>query len=253
MQMQEHLVAMCDVLGFSRMVQVLPLETLAQQYVDLLDTLYTARWKHVDDVVRTYQTMSEVTVHPNEFPRVAVFSDTVIIWMAIAPDMKPETALASTEQFFGAVALLIARGISHRMPVRAGVALGRCVIDPEREVYVGLPIVQAYRTEQAQEWVGGACHPSCLQYPPVERLFAGWHWPRWPPLVRYPVPVKRSTRPLDTPVAAINWPDSLLHIEDALTEQRDAASRPKDRRRWTNAIRFYRFQVANRPLGFGNT
>jgi hypothetical protein len=130
------------------------------------------------------------------------------------------------------------------MPLRAGLAFGDCVIDPANELYVGQPIIDAYHTEQSQEWVGGAFHPSCWRRPGLrDALCRGYEGSA----VQYAVPVKAGAEPLEY---ALNWPAlagsdfTANALAASALAASDAATGPKVK--WQNARRFYDAVVANR-------
>jgi hypothetical protein len=120
------------------------------------------------------------------------------------------------------------------MPLRAGFALGDCVIDPANELYVGQPIVDAYRTEQAQDWVGGAFHASCWRWPGLRDALGRAS------AIRYAVPVKAGSAGVGPLEYALNWPalagpDFSASALAAQERRAPAAARGK----WRNARIFY--------------
>ena len=160
-----------------------------------------------------------------------VFSDTILMWALVGETM---------ELLPGILGRLVARAMDS-MPLRAGLAFGDCVIDPANELYVGQPIIDAYHTEQAQEWVGGAFHPSCWRRPGLrDVLCRGYERSA----VKYAVPVKAGAEPLDY---ALNWPALAspdFSVETLTASEGRAAPGPKAK--WQNARRFYQTVLTNR-------
>jgi len=131
------------------------------------------------------------------------------------------------------------------MPLRAGIAFGECIIDPAKEIYIGQPMIDAYHTERAQEWVGGAFHPSCWQSPGLLEALCKGHDRS---AVKYPVPTKTPGSVERVQLEyALNWPpladqDFSSDVLMALEEQAPQGAKVK----WQNARRFYEGWRANR-------
>lgn len=220
-----YLVAMCDVLGFTRLVSTAPLDEIHRRYVALVAHLEP----HPLFRIRTGSHEREVVLNR------VVFSDTVLFWAPAGDAM---------ELLPHVVAQIVGHAISS-MPLRAGLAFGECIIDPANELYIGQPIIDAYHTEQAQEWIGGAFHPSCWRHPGLlELLCKGYERSA----VEYAVPVK-AARPAGGVRLeyALNWP-VLAGPEcsvDVLTDL-EARAETTAKIKWQNARRFYDAVRANR-------
>jgi hypothetical protein len=217
MMTKAYFVAMCDVLGFSQLVAETSLEEVHQKYRALLDEAGPAS---------IYRTSPETSERTNLVEHI-VFSDTILFW---AP------ADGRIEILPGLLSILMKQVIGS-MPLRAGIAFGDCVIDSQRHVYLGQPIIDAFRTEQAQEWVGGAYHPSCLQAPGFREFLGGGAL-----VIEYQVPVKLcGPRTYNGPTLkhAVNWP--LFCGPDVLEIIADQEGRsPKESRaKWQHTRAFY--------------
>ena len=77
-------------------------------------------------------------------PQVCVFSDTIVMW---SEDQSPVTAPGS-RSFFHFVAAFFGSALKLDLPLRTGIAFGDCVIEPERSLFAGQPIIAAYLTRQ---------------------------------------------------------------------------------------------------------
>jgi hypothetical protein len=207
-----YLVAMCDVLGFSRLFATYSLEEIHQEY-QRLRTLVRSYERTVG-----YRPRGE---HAVEILDGVVFSDTILFW---AP------AAGAMEVLPMSLSLLMAQTIGSIMPLRIGLAFGDCVIDPQDNIYIGQPIIDAHLTEQRQRWVGGAYHASCSRLPGFME-----HLCYWRTAVEYAVPVKEG----DPLAHALNW--ALLAGDDVpstLRTQEEAAP-VEDREKWQLARMFY--------------
>jgi hypothetical protein len=216
-----YLIAMGDVLGFTNLVAATRLDEIYERYMALRAQLEPSPLFRMKP--GTYE--REIVLNR------VVFSDTILWW---APE-------GETVELLPHVIGQIMAGAVGSMPLRAGLAFGECVIDPANEIYIGQPIIDAYRTEQAQEWMGGAFHPSCWTLPGLrDTLCRGYERSA----VEYPVPVKTGVPPL---TYALNWPALAApdFSVDILTAAETHAA-PPAKQKWRNARRFYDTVVANR-------
>jgi hypothetical protein len=69
----------------------------------------------------------------------------------------------SRTSFLLLVSILFGLGLHGGLALRVGMAYVGCVVEPNAGLYIGRPIVDAYDTEEMQDWVGMACHPSCFE------------------------------------------------------------------------------------------
>ena len=216
-----YLIAMCDVLGFTGLVATTPLDAIHDRYLALLAELEPHPLFRMK--AGTYE--REIVLNR------VVFSDTILMWAPVGETM---------ELLPSVLGQIMARAMGS-MPLRAGLAFGDCVIDPANELYVGQPIIDAYHTERAQEWVGGAFHPSCWRRPGLRDLLCKGYERS---AVKYPVPVKAGAAALEY---ALNWPALAgpdFAVDALVASEGTAASGPKVK--WQNARRFYDAVVANR-------
>ena len=214
----QYLIAICDVLGFTNLVGSTPLDQIAQRYLSLLAELDPHPLFRITPA--TYE--REVVLNR------VVFSDTILMWAPAGDTMEILPFV---------LAQLMGNAVGS-MPLRAGLAFGECVIDPGNELYIGQPIVDAYRTEQAQEWMGGAFHPSCWARGGFrDALLHGGS------AIEYPVPVKAKAPPLEY---ALNWPGFVgadFSVDVLTTSETHPTAAAKVT--WLNARRFYE-AVVNR-------
>ena len=184
------LIAVCDILGFSYLVEKNPLDSV------------------VDNALGWFRQALNHSVHKGEFPStfpptrdldshqhvgVSWFSDTILFYT------KDDTDEAVRQLLLTVGWLLFETMLEGTTRVRAGIAYGEAHIDKENSLYVGLPIIEAYNLEKQQQWAGAALTKSaCARIPEYARTgkFADW----W--IVPYDVPLKGG-EVLTT--LAVNW------------------------------------------------
>lgn len=119
----------------------------------------------------------------------AVISDSIILWC--------KDSWEAIQSLLAGCSHLIATAVDSEIPLRGGVAYGRCVLDRATQTFVGRPLVDAYVTEQSQNWVGAALHRSVTDHPLYGASIANVD-----DVIRYAVPRKQCTPPLEY---AIHW------------------------------------------------
>jgi hypothetical protein len=136
--------------------------------------------------------------------------------------------------------ILVAQSLGS-LPLRIGIAFGECTIDPENDIYIGQPIVDAHRIEQRQEWIGGAFHPSCWNLGKFQERIENTAT-----AINYPVPVKPNAS--GPPLAhALNWTIFSNGIIPVL-EQQEYNAPAQHKVKWQNARASYEAQ----KTGSGN-
>lgn len=221
----QYLVAMCDVLGFTHLVATTALDEIHKKYLALVDKLEPHPLFRM--APGTYA--REIVLNR------VVFSDTILYWAPAGDTME----LLPT-----VLGQIMGQAMSS-MPLRAGLAFGECIIDPASEIYVGQPIIDAYRTEREQEWIGGAFHPSCWQWRGLLEALCKGHERS---AVKYPVPAKASGSAGRAQLEyALNWPvlAGPDFSVDALTASENRA--PQGAKvKWQNTRLFYEACLAKR-------
>jgi len=196
---QRAFVALFDVLGFRERLRRQPLRVVLDDY----RRLQLAKTESGAISVFTGRELQHWNVGTT------VFSDTILLWA----DDDWEAA----QSLISACAHLLAAATDMGMPLRGGVAYGECALDRVSRTFVGQPIVDAYLTEQAQNWVGAALHPSVTGH-----VSLGTSIRKLEEVLAYPVPVKRGSAPLEY---AIHWcPYSHQGLQQINSLARDAGS-----------------------------
>jgi hypothetical protein len=152
-----QLVCLLDVLGFENILQRIGLASLRSKYEALIE--YVAQQTGGIDVVPTPDGHVAVgwLVVGN-----AYFSDTLLFWTDYNPMALPSFSQLAADTF--------CYGLETELPLRGAIAVGEVVLDRERGVFIGQPLVEAARTERAQEWIGISFGPS-FQHPEFNRGF----------------------------------------------------------------------------------
>lgn len=186
-----YTVAVCDVLGFSDLVNKTDLGTLVDDHLAKLQGCLSHSI-HKQIFSNQVPSLTEITAHPKV--GIAWFSDTVLLYTREDND-------ACLQELYATVGwLLFETLIQSRTRIRAGIAYGEAFIDAPNSLYVGRPIIEAHCLEQRQQWSGAALAPSAVDRTPLcvrDGDFADW----W--LVRYDVPLKKKGLTCDT--FAVDW------------------------------------------------
>jgi hypothetical protein len=182
-------VAICDVLGFSERVKVSDLKTLVNEYEQLLAEVRSCTSFPITKIAVGSLNDPGPVEMGNYNIDYCIFSDSIILWSeaivsSCAEGLSPYP-WAPGWLFFFALSRLVGIGLIKGLPLRIGVAFGESVMDAYRRIYVGKAVVDAYETEHRQEWIGVACHPSCLDAPYNDQLCSRTVHLGSIPLVRY--------------------------------------------------------------------
>lgn len=169
-----------------------------------------------------------------------VLSDSIYAW-------TDDTADAGVS-LVTACGWIVAEALRQGIPVRGGIARGDAIVDETSNAFLGQPLVDAYVTEQAQEWLGVAIHPSAVILVDRTDNIVDWNVPVKRPTVleRLDALLHRRRPPQALCLThAIAW-HHYLQADDAksfLRKLRGDASHSA-RRKYENALRF----VEQRPL-----
>lgn len=206
-----YALAVCDILGFSILIQENSLDDVVQVHLRRLrkalhHSIHKGEFPVEAPSLQALQDQSELGL--------AWFSDTILIYTLEDTDDNLR-ALTSC------LGWLLFETIYARTRLRCGVSYGEAFIDAENSIYVGKPLIEAHRLEQDQVWSGGA-----LSLEAVERLptyartgeYVEWF------LVPYQVPVKGNGT-LET--LAIDWTIG-VHPPPGLRWSETSAVPPED-------------------------
>lgn len=177
--MEYRVVIFADILGFKAMVKQTPLREIAEKVSRLVER---SKVNQIGGSV-------EFRVGHTHF------SDALLLW---GPDMAGrdiKEQINIRKALMMRASSFLGCSIADEIPLRMGVAEGEVIINPEKNIYVGQPIIDAYLLESQQQWIGGAVHPSFRS----DDLLASPHRN----LVRYDIPYKENSNL--QPKIAVNW------------------------------------------------
>lgn len=205
-------VACFDVLGFKNLVSKTPIADLFEKYSDL-----ARRAVHDNGTIILWDQPGGVLGGGVfRFPCL-VFSDTLLLWCE-------DNASAATA-FFSSCAYLLKASVELEMPLRGGIAYGETICDVRSGICLGQAVVDAYLTEQSQDWVGAALHSSCMQR-------RSW----LDSVVAYQVPTKPGGFVLSH---ALTWHHYTVDAEQFLSKL-EAKAPPNAKQKYSNALSFVR-------------
>jgi hypothetical protein len=223
-----HIVAVFDVLGFSALLQEKGLPGITALYSRLISEAVTKEAMRTYTILRLSKTQmgSILGVLP---VRHAHFSDTIFLWVPLVQHF--------IGPFMARCADMVCEALNMGLPLRGALAVGPAVMHSRSGTFVGAPIVEAARLEQAQDWFGVSLGPSMLAAD-VSREFD-------PNLViPYAIPFKKGkTRP---PIdLALDWPSRFRSRfgADPIDSIQAIDRSPAHRIYYTNAAKFAEFSA----------
>lgn len=224
MAIENRFVAVADVLGFSHLVRRIPLADLIQRYEQLI-----AASRPRNRAITTQDLVTGELRTERTGIDYAVFSDTILLWSG--------SDQWSVQAFFEHLSALISQSIRFALPLRVGIAYGECEISPRANLYLGSAIVDAHQTEAMQEWIGGACHATCHEYPWFDYYIVH----EFDMAVEYNIPTKSGP----SLGMVLNWVTPWNGVTELSRDfgnvlesgMREAES-PKAKVKWENALTF---------------
>jgi hypothetical protein len=223
------MLAFCDLLGFSNLVMENPLDAVLSQHDYLRriigHCLHQNGFPDRTPSLERLQNQDELGF--------AWFSDTMLFY---GLDESQE----SNNRVVEAVAWLIFETMfKPEIRVRAGISFGEFFVDPSNGIYLGKALVEAYRLEQQQAWVGGA-----LTFSAKEQFSDNNSW-----LVPYAVPIRKKNGLLSTlDTMAVDWTfghhrPGTLDLNWKITSdeptREEEEKEPKIIEKWRNTRKFH--------------
>jgi hypothetical protein len=145
-----YLFALFDVLGFEAMHADMGTTRLYSIYKELIDRVSSKQ------SFSTFQTFNEPevawTVIGNMPLRHHYFSDTIIVWTPLLPEF--------ISPFCARCADIICESILIGLPLRGAISNGSAILNKNKGVFLGSPIIEAARVESQQDWIGVSFCPS---------------------------------------------------------------------------------------------
>jgi len=182
--------AFFDVLGFSDRVRSIGLPKIYKQYQDLISIAKKRSAERIIEVLipdGAGGLDSGICLRTLQF---AYFSDTIMIWV------KYEFPVV--ESFLSSVLDFFCEALLRGLPMRACITFGEAIMRPKDGIFLGEPIIEAARGEQAQSWLGISFGPS------VNQQRYGWLGS-----LRHVIPYHHHTKPSKESLVenlVLDWP-----------------------------------------------
>lgn len=197
-----YLLALFDVLGFSKKLEKLGLTRMHELYRSLIDVAlepYVAKGQWTRMLVR----LSANLYSPGIFwlpIRYAYFSDSILLWVPYQPEFVGPFLDRALNMFCEALRL--------ELPLRGAVAAGMTILHKKSNTFLGDPLVEAAKLHDAQQWIGVACGVS-VRSQTMGIPFSPYQ------VMLYEAPVKdtRATKPLSGLV--LDWPRRWREMQGA--------------------------------------
>jgi adenylate kinase family enzyme len=143
-ELQQYAIALFDVLGFSNLHKNLGTEKLYTIYEELIDNAIIEKTK--DGIKFLGATREGIFVVGNLEIRYVYFSDTIILWTIYREEFFPFFVTICSE--------FIVDAIITGLPLRGAMTVGNAIMDRDKGIFLGEPIIEAARLEKAQNWIG---------------------------------------------------------------------------------------------------
>ena len=230
--LRKYFIAVCDILGFSKLIEDDPLDVVVNNSIAWFRrSLHHSL--HKDGFPEKPPDFEVLNRHPDV--GLVWFSDTILLYTK-EDSNDCVISLLSTIGW-----LIFETLVQGKMKIRCGISYGDAFVDPNNSLYVGRPIVDAYRLEKCQKWSGGALTPEAVSRVP-EVYRDGRHPEYW--LRPYPVPVGKGET-IDT--LAVDWTWGIHSLDLKLQwskelpqpSSEDWIKRPDICEKWYNTKKFH--------------
>lgn len=234
---KNYVIAICDILGFSKLFSdnsQVDLDIILERYLGFLrkSVLHSSSKKEFPNVTPT---LSEIRKYSEL--GIAWFSDTILFYTKTDTENDCRRLLQTIGW------LLFENMFSLNTRLRVGISYGEAFMDELNETYIGEPIVEAYQLEKRQKWSGGALTKK------VEERF-GNYLARLNPMESWVIPF---TVPMENGfterLLAINWTNGIHHAHDwrefrwkkdqAVPSEKDYETQPEVIEKWKNTKEFH--------------
>ncbi|MFQ6027563.1 MAG: hypothetical protein ACE5Q6_08730 [Dehalococcoidia bacterium] len=145
----DYLIAFLDVLGFEALLKRVGLEELNRRYEELLTTALAPHSESRPWSLSLALVQGQPTPALMWLPiQTAYFSDSLLLWVHYHPAHVPE--------FLDRCSRVFCQGLALGLPIRGAISVGRAILDKNRGIFLGLPLVEAVRLESKSNWIGVA-------------------------------------------------------------------------------------------------
>jgi hypothetical protein len=187
----KNTVAICDILGFSKLIKKNSLDSIVENH---LAWLGQAIWWSIHKKTPPQILPSLKEIQNQTKLGFARFSDTLMLYTIDDTDDSLRELLSSTGW------LLFSTMFDSYTRLRCGLAYGKMHLDSKNSLYLGQPIIDADQLQKNQAWAGGALTESAVNRLPEvaksENSVYDWY------VVPYKVPLKGG---LSIDTFAIDW------------------------------------------------
>src|SRR5215213_140269 len=225
-EIRRYILGVFDVLGFSALIGSRSLKEVTSLYERLIAEAVTKEAVRTFGIIRLNDRESATTMFALPV-RHTHFSDTIILWVPLVQHF--------IAPFIGRCSGLVCEALKMGLPLRGALAVGPAVLHSGSGTFVGQPIVEAARLEQAQNWLGVSLGLSMLASD-VSREFD----PNF--ILPYDAPVKPRRKHLSSGLA-LDWPRRMVthHNSDPREMLQSLNTSPAHRRYYDNATKFVEF------------
>jgi hypothetical protein len=225
---RRYMLAVFDVLGFSALLQEKGLSEITTLYSRLIAETVTKEGMRAYSIVRFSKTQkgSVLGVAPI---RHAHFSDTILLWVPLVQHF--------IGPFMARCADMVCEALRMGLPLRGALAVGPAVMHSRTGTFVGAPVVEAAKLEQAQDWLGVCLGPSMLAAD-VSREFDPYL------VVPYKIPFKTG-KANNVSDLALDWPSRFRasYGVTPVSAIRAIDRSPAHRIYYDNAVKFAEFSA----------
>lgn len=203
MKLNNCLVAFFDVIGFSKRLQTIDMESLYSEYAALLDKVNSTVFEQ-HETVAAYAGRAEQVRPANNFALTQIVSDSIIL---VSHDIND---IGAVSRFVMASVLLMEECFTAQFPLRGTIAISDVLVDKTRSILLSPVIPALLAAEHIQEWSGCYILESSEQL--VANALCGTRFVQQGmpekarlPIIRYAVPTKDPTMGTGTRLC-LNWP-----------------------------------------------
>ena len=171
---QGTLLCLFDILGFSNLIATEQLESVIDLY-----SYFIARLQKVNGVQASLKNPEDDLLWDTIEINKCFFSDTVLFWIS-----EDDFSEDNINMFFHACTAFFHAAIERKIPLRGTIAMGEAIMDKDRGVFLGSPLVEAAKGESAINCIG-----LCLCNSMLPLLY---YWTTYPMIV---FPFKTGIKP----------------------------------------------------------
>jgi hypothetical protein len=137
----DTLICLLDVLGFENLFNKYGLKAIETKYKELLSIVDE---QNVEFAILQGPDGAVIAGSPDI--KSTYFSDTIIFWC--------KYDVFRMEVLLNCMKELLCKSIEIGLPLRGAVSVGQVMIDKDKGIYLGQPIISAARAETVQKWIG---------------------------------------------------------------------------------------------------